>query len=147
MYSIFKLTNNIYQIKIIDKSIRDFHGCVYPVKDGSSYNSYLIIDTKIALIDTVDDKYYPYLQDALDQLLNEREIDYVIINHVEPDHSGSYDKIMNKYPNAITYTSKMGEKAMQNHFFKNYDYLTVSYPDTINTGMYTLAFLETPLVH
>lgn len=147
MMSINKITNNIYQIKIIDLNTRDFHGCVYPVKEGTSYNSYLIVDEKVVLIDTIDDIYYNHLQNALDRILGERSIDYVIINHVEPDHSGSYASIIKRYPNAITYTSKMGEKAMQNHFFGSYEYHQVSYPDTLSTGNYTLAFLETPMVH
>lgn len=147
MVKVTKINSKVYQIKIIDKEVRDFHGCVYPVKYGSSYNSYLIIDEKIVLVDTIDDIYYEEFLQHLKVLLGERTIDYIVVNHVEPDHSGCYSSIISEFPNAKTYTSIAGEKAMHAHFFKELEFTTVTKNDSVNIGEYTLRFLETPLVH
>ncbi|MGL4383337.1 MAG: FprA family A-type flavoprotein [Bacilli bacterium] len=147
MVSVNKIKENIYQIKVIDREVRNFHGCVYPVLHGSTYNSYLVLDEQVTLIDMIDDIYFDEIYPEIIKLLNGRDVDNIIINHVEPDHSGSYELIINKFKNAKTYTSKAGEKAMQAHFFKAYHYHTVGLNDSIKTGKYTFSFMETPLVH
>jgi flavorubredoxin len=147
MIRVNKLNSKVYQIKVIDTSVRDFHGCVYPVKEGSSYNCYLILDEQITLVDLVDDIYFPQVLNQIKQILGDLKIDNVIVNHVEPDHAGGYELLIKEYPNLKSYTSRAGEKAMQSHFFGNYEYTTVGFGDELKTGEYTLKFFETPLVH
>lgn len=147
MVIVNKIKENIYQIRVIDKESKNFHGCLFPVIDGTSYASYLILDEQITFIDTVEMKYYAQVEEALEKLLDGRKIDNLIINHVEPDHSQSFGLVMEKYPEAKIYTSKSGIKGMQAQFFKEYEYNTVQTDDTINTGKYNLIFKETPLVH
>ncbi|MDR1781450.1 MAG: FprA family A-type flavoprotein [Bacilli bacterium] len=147
MVKVNKIKDNIYQIRVIDKENKNFHGCIFPVIDGSSYAFYLIMDEQVTLVDTIDDIYYDEVLPEIDKLLNGRKIDNVIVNHVEPDHEGSFALVMKDNPQANVYTSKAGIKAMQEQFFKEYNYNVVGYGDSLNIGKYNLLFMETPLVH
>jgi len=147
MIRVNKIKDNIYQIKVIDDETRSFHGCIFPVLDGASYNCYLVLDEQVTLIDTVDDVFFAEVFVEIKKILNGKNIDNVIINHVEPDHSGSFALIMKEFPNAKAYTSKAGIKAMHNQFFKDYEYHVVGTNDSLNIGKYDLLFFETPLVH
>lgn len=142
-----KINDNIFQIRVIDQDEKNFHGCLFPVIHGTSYSCYLIIDEEITLIDTIEKKYFCEVHQEIEKILNDRTIDNIIINHVEPDHSGSFAAVMSCYPNAKIYTSKAGVKGMQEQFFKEYRYNPVGLGDNIKTGKYTLSFMETPLVH
>lgn len=147
MVIVNKIKENIYQIRVVDKESKNFHGCLFPVIDGTSYASYLVLDDQVTLIDTIETKYFPQFEKALDEILVGRKIDNLIINHVEPDHSQSFALTKEKYPETKVYTSKSGIKGMQEQFFKDYEYISVQTDDSINTGKYNFIFKETPLVH
>ncbi|MDR3215719.1 MAG: FprA family A-type flavoprotein, partial [Bacilli bacterium] len=117
------------------------------VIDGSSYSCYLILDEQVTLIDTIDDIYFDKVWPAIMEVLAGRTIDNMIVNHVEPDHDGSFALVMKNFPQANVYTSKAGIKAMQQQFFKEYAYHEVGFNDQLNIGKYHLLFMETPLVH
>ena len=147
MVKVNKIKENIYQFRVIDREHKNFHGCIFPVIDGSSYGFYLILDEQVTLIDIIDDIYYDEVYPELAKILNGRKIDNFIVNHVEPDHEGSFALIMKDNEEAHVYTSKAGVKAMQEQFFKDYQYQVVSYGDSLKIGKYELLFMETPLVH
>lgn len=142
-----KIKDRIYQIKVIDTKAMDFHGCIYPTQEGSSYNCYLVVDEQITLIDVIDTVYFDLLLKEIKGIIGDQNIDNIIINHVEPDHSGGYEMMKAVYPDANSYTSVSGKRAMQHHFFNDHVYTTVKTGDTLNTGEYTFSFCETPLVH
>ena len=147
MVTINKIKENIYQIKVIDTQATTFHGCLFPVLEGTSYGCYLLIDEQITLLDTVEAPYFTEAFDKINDLIAGRKIDNIVVNHAEPDHSGAFALVMEKYPDAKVYTSKTGHKALKNMFFKDYDYHEVGYGDSLNIGKYNLLFMETPLVH
>lgn len=147
MVSIKQINNKIYQIKVIDSEARDFHGCLYPVLHGTSYNCYLVVDDQITLIDVVDAIYFKDVYKAIKGIIGELPIEHIIINHTEPDHSGGYEMLKEIYPNALTYTSTAGLKAMQHQFFGSHQYIKVTKNDQLCTGDYTFSFFETPFVH
>lgn len=147
MVRVGKLKDNVYQIRVIDKGTRHFHGSIFPVAEGASYNCYLVLDEQITLIDTVEEKYFPEVFEAVKDILAGKKIDNLIVNHVEPDHSGSFECFTREFPKAKVYTSKAGVRGMQRNYFDEHEYNEVGFGDEIKTGKYTLAFAETPLVH
>ena len=84
-----KILPGIYSVGVVDWSVRNFHGHTYTTQRGSSYNAYLIIDEKVALIDTVSGPFAQELIDNIKEIISPEKIDYVIANHVESDHSGA----------------------------------------------------------
>ena len=103
-----KLKENIYWVGAIDWSIRNFHG--YLTQRGTTYNAFLIIDEKITLIDTVKNHLFDEMLERISELVDPADIDYIISNHVEPDHSGSLPEIMAIAKNATLLTTPNGEK-------------------------------------
>lgn len=147
MVRVDKLKDNVYQIRVIDKETRNFHASIYPVTEGASYNCYIVLDDQVTLIDTIEEKFFPEAFKAVKNILKGRKIDNLIVNHVEPDHSGSFELFTREYPEAKVYTSKAGVRGMQRNYFDEHEYIEVGLGDEISTGQYTLAFAETPLVH
>jgi flavorubredoxin len=135
----------IYWVGGIDWDIRNFHG--YLTQRGTTYNSYLIIDKKITLVDTVKHYLYDEMMTRINDIIDPKNIDYLISNHVEMDHSGSIPKIMELYPNIKIITSTQGEKGLQRHYKKINNYKVVNSGDTLNIGKRTLHFVHIPMVH
>ena len=136
---------NVYWVGGIDWDLRNFHGYVTP--RGSTYNSYLIIDDKITLVDTVKHYLADEMLDRIRAVVDPEEIDYVLVNHVEMDHSGSMPMVMEVAPNASIVTTSKGEKALEMHYGKDWEYMIVKTGDELKTGSRTLKFVETPMVH
>ncbi len=147
MIQVKEIKENIYSIKAISYNELDFHGTVFRNDEGASYNAYLVVDEEVTLIDTVEEEYNEAFLENIDKILNGRQIDNIIINHVEPDHSSSFLAVFGKYPKAKCYCSEKAEKPLQNMFFVNCDYKTVKTNDSIKTGKYTFNFILTPFVH
>lgn len=136
----------IYSVGAVDWNVRSFHG--YTTNRGATYNSYLIIDEKIALIDTVKAPFGEELLERIQEIIDPEKIDYVISNHVEMDHSGAIPVIMNAAKHATLVTSApSGLKGLQAHYGTNYKYLAVAAGDTISLGKHTLSFVGTPMLH
>jgi len=136
---------DIYWVGGIDWDIRNFHG--YSTNRGTTYNSYLIIDKKITLVDTV--KYYLFdeMLSRIKQIVDPYEIEYIVSNHVEMDHSGSLPKIMDFCKKPTIITSVRGEKGLKRHYKKNWDFKAVKTADILDIGKRTLHFVEIPMVH
>lgn len=139
------LKNNIWWVGGIDWDIRNFHGYLTP--RGSTYNAYLIIDEKITLIDTVKHYLDKELLSRISSVVDPSKIDYVVVNHVEMDHSGSLPQIMAAAPNAVIVTSPAGEKGLEAHYHSQWKYIQVKSGDPLKLGRTNLKFVQTPMVH
>lgn len=140
-----ELKPDIYWVGGIDWDIRNFHG--YLTQRGTTYNSYLIMDKKITLVDTVKHYLFDEMIDRIKAIVNPSKIDYIISNHVEMDHSGSIPKLLEICPKATVITSTRGEKGLRLHYKKDLNFKVVNSGDTLNIGKRTLHFLHIPMVH
>ena len=136
---------NIYWVGAIDWDIRNFHG--YSTNRGSTYNSYLIKDEKITLVDTVKPKFIGEMVSRIKEIIDPRKIDYIISNHVEMDHSGSLPGIAKFCPNAKIITSTRGEKGLNKHYRDNLNLKIVESGESLNIGKRNLTFVHIPMVH
>ncbi|WZL74423.1 flavodoxin domain-containing protein [Clostridiaceae bacterium 35-E11] len=142
-----EIKRGIYWVGAVDWDIRKFHGPSYHTHKGTSYNAYLIIDEKVTLIDIVDVDFVDEMIENIKQIIDPSKIDYVVINHVEPDHSGGFPKIMEHTPNAKVFCSKNGKDAMIHHYFGDYQYEIVKTGDVISLGEKSIKFIEAPMLH
>lgn len=141
-----EIRKNIYSVRAVDSTIRMFHGYQTPI--GTTYNAYLIIDDKITLIDMVKSPFAAALIDNIKEITNGRSIDYIICNHVEPDHSGALPEVVKAYPDATVYGTVNCEKGLKAYYPESmYDFVQVKNGDTLSTGKYTFHFLPMPMVH
>lgn len=141
-----EISKGIYWLGVIDWNIRDFHG--YSTYQGSTYNSFLIMDEKIALIDTVKKEFADELIASISQLVDPKKIDYVISNHTEMDHTGGLPRIMHRIgEDKPLYCSKMGHKNISRHFSQKWNYQPVENGGELSLGKRTLTFLETRMLH
>lgn len=140
-----EVKKGIYWVGAIDWSLRNFHG--YTTNRGVTYNAYLIIDEKIALIDTVKAQFAGELLERISKVIDPEKIDYIISNHVEMDHSGSIPKVMEVCKNAAIITSSpSGLKGLTAHYGQ-YNYKSVKANETLSLGKRTLKFVPTPMLH
>ncbi len=143
-----KITDNIYYIGINDKNIDLFEG-QYKVKNGMAYNSYVILDKKIAVFDTVEKSFGKEWLLNLDKVLDGKTPDYLIIQHMEPDHSANIDKFMEKYSSATIVSGSKSFPMIKQFFGTDYNerMLAVNEGDTLELGNHTLNFINAPMVH
>ncbi len=142
------ITANVYYIGVDDKKIDLFEG-QYVVPNGMAYNSYVIIDEKIAIMDTVDVNFTEEWLSNLEAVLNGRKPDYLVVQHMEPDHSANIDNFLKKYPEAIVVSSKIAFQMMNQFFGTDYTdrRIVVGEGDTLDLGGRTLTFYTAPMVH
>ncbi|MDI6701138.1 MAG: FprA family A-type flavoprotein [bacterium] len=141
----FKIDENIFWVGGIDWSLRDFHG--YTTERGSTYNSYLIIDEKITLIDTVKHYLFDEFLERIKDVVDPSKIDYIVVNHVEMDHSGSLPKILKIAKNAKIITNPQGEKGLKAHYGDDLNIKVIKTKDRLSVGKDNLIFFQTPMVH
>ncbi len=144
---VLKIKNNIYWVGKIDWVLRKFHGNELSTHRGSTYNSYLIKEEKIALIDTV---WNPFAKEFVQELSKEIDlgkIDYIIANHAESDHSGALPEIMNLIPDTPIYCTANGVKSLKGHYHQDWDFHPVKTGDRISLGKKELIFVEAPMLH
>lgn len=143
------ITNAIKYIGVDDLDL-DLFESQYIIPNGISYNSYLIIDEKIAIMDTVDNRKSPEWWEKLEVALNGRTPDYLVVQHMEPDHSGNIVKVLQKYPQAKIVASSRAIQMLP-QFFENIDFtnktISVKENDTLSLGRHTLQFIMAPMVH
>jgi len=141
-----QIAPGVYNVGVRDWNVRDFHG--YSTDLGTTYNAFLVLDEKIALIDSVKKEFADPLIDNIAQIVDPRKIDVVISNHTEFDHSGSLARIMHRVgEDKPLYCSKMGAKNLARHFSQKWNYQPVGSGDELKLGRRTLAFLETRMIH
>ena len=143
-----KVTSDIKYIGVNDHQVDLFEG-QYLVPNGMAYNSYVILDEKIAVMDTVDGNFTGEWLGNLRQALNGRTPDYLVVQHMEPDHSANIDIFLREYPGAVVVASAKAF-AMMGQFFGS-DYadrrIVVGEGDTLDLGRHTLTFVTAPMVH
>ncbi|MBR4972743.1 MAG: flavin reductase [Oscillospiraceae bacterium] len=142
------ITNDIKYIGVNDHQVDLFEG-QYVVPNGIAYNSYVILDEKVAVMDTVDKNFLHQWLDNLQEVLAGRKPDYLIVQHMEPDHAANIDKFMNCYPETTIVSSNKAFGMMKNFFGTDYAdrRLVVGEGDTLSLGKHTLAFVAAPMVH
>lgn len=143
----FKINETITYVGKIDWELRKFHGEEYSTHRGSSYNSYLVRDEKTVLIDTV---WQPFGQEFVAKLKQEidlKEIDYIIMNHSEIDHSGALPYLMEEIPNTPIYCTANGKKIIQGHHHKDWNFVEVKTGDRLNLGKREIVFIEARMLH
>lgn len=145
-----EITKGIHYVGVNDRHKHIFEG-LWPLPYGVSYNSYIIADEKIALVDTVEADFFTQYLDNIRSVIGDRPIDYIIVNHMEPDHSGSLTLIKKYYPNAKIVGNKKTFGMMQG-FYRvgndaDGDTVEVKNGDTLQLGSHTLAFTLVPMVH
>lgn len=140
-----EIKSDIHWVGGIDWDLRNFHG--YLTQRGSTYNSYLIIDKKVTLVDTVKHYLSDEMLQRIKNIIDPSKINYIVCNHVEMDHSGALPKIMKICPQATIIISPNGEKGLKKHFHHGWNTKVVNTGDSINIGKHTLQFILTPMVH
>ena len=143
-----EITSDIKYIGVNDHQIDLFEG-QYKVPNGMSYNSYIIIDDNIAIMDTVDQNFTDEWLTNIENELNGKIPNYLVIQHMEPDHSASIDKFMNKYENTTIVSSAKAFDMMNNYFKTQYEnrQIIVKEGDKLPLGNHILHFVEAPMVH
>jgi anaerobic nitric oxide reductase flavorubredoxin len=139
------LAEGINWVGVVDWNIRDFHG--YVTQRGSTYNAYLIRDEKTALVDTVKHTFSNELLRNICELVDPAKIDYIIVNHVEMDHSSSLPVIAKYAKNAVIIASARGKDAIIEHYGADFNIQTVKTGDQLKLGKRTLQFVEAPMLH
>ena len=144
----FNIKNNVYWVGKTDWELRRFHGHEYSTHRGSTYNSYLIKEEKIALIDTV---WMPFSKEFVENLSKEVDldkIDYVIANHAEIDHSGALPELMERIPNIPIYCTANGVQSLKGQYHKDWNFQVVKTGDTLDLGNgKQLIFVEMRMLH
>ena len=144
-----QLTQKIHYIGVDDKDI-DLFESQYVVPNGISYNSYVILDEKIAIMDTVDTRKTDEWLQNLEQVLNGRTPDYLVVHHMEPDHAGNIGMLTTKYPELTLVLSNKAAQMLP-QFFEDVNFesrtLVVKEGETLSLGTHTLQFFMAPMVH
>jgi flavorubredoxin len=141
-----EIAKGVYDVGVMDWNISDFHG--YSTPYGTSYNCFLIVDEKVALIDTVKSNFADELFYNISQVIDPKKIDLVVSNHTEMDHSGSLARVMHRIgEDKPVYCSKMGLKNLGRHFRQKLNYQPVTSGQALSLGRRNLTFLETRMVH
>ncbi len=144
---VVELKEGVYWVGTVDWNIKNFHGHEYSTHRGTTYNSYLIIDEKIALVDTVWGPYSHDLIDNIEKVIDVKKIDYVIANHAEVDHSGGLPELMRFIPDATVVVSEKGKESVFKHYHKRWNFKVVKTGDTISLGKNSLVFVNAPMLH
>ncbi|MFA6079416.1 MAG: flavodoxin domain-containing protein [Candidatus Omnitrophota bacterium] len=142
-----EIKKGIYWVGVVDWNMRSFHGHTYTTKRGSTYNAYLIVDEKIALVDTVLGSFSGELIERIREIVPVEKIDYIIANHVETDHSGALPEIMKLCPKAKVFGTQKCKEGLYKNYYGNWDFQVVKTADTLKLGKRTLTFIEAPMIH
>jgi len=141
-----EIKKDIHWVGAIDWSIRDFHG--YSTYKGTTYNSFLMIDDKITLFDTVKASKASDMMHNIRSIIDPKKIDYIVMNHIEPDHSSGLPEVIDLIQPEKIICSPMGKKALLEHFHQeNWPYEVMETGKSISTGKRTINFLETRMLH
>ena len=140
-----QLKDNVYWVGAIDWNVREFHG--YTTSRGSTYNAYLVRGEKTALIDTVKAGFSQEMFSRIESIMDPAEIDYLVVNHVEMDHSGAVPQFMARVPNAQLIATDNGIKALERHYRQDLPIRKVKTGDELSLGNKTLQFLEAYMLH
>jgi flavorubredoxin len=145
MWEPITLKDGIYWVGAIDWNVREFHG--YTTPRGTTYNAYLVKGEKIALVDTVKSSFFPEMISRIESLVDPSEIDYLVMNHLEMDHSGALPSFMERAKKAQIIATDHGIKGLPRHYRNDWPIVKVKTGDEISLGDKTLQFLEAYMLH
>lgn len=142
------ISNDIKYVGVNDHHLDLFEG-QYIVPNGMSYNSYVILDEKVAVMDSVDAGFTNEWLNNIQSVLGDRTPDYLIVQHMEPDHSANIKNFLDTYPESKIVASPLGFLMMKNYFGTDFPErkLAVKEGDTLSLGKHVLKFINAPLVH
>ena len=144
---VLRINDSVTWVGKIDWELRKFHGDEYSTHRGSSYNSYLVEDEKVALIDTV---WVPFAKEFVENLAKQidlNRIDFVVANHAECDHSGALPELMRRIPDTPIYCTANGVKSLKGHYHQDWNFKVVKTGDRLSLGQKELVFIEAPMLH
>ncbi len=141
------LTSRVTWVGKVDWELKRFHGDEYSTRKGSSYNSYLVRSGKNVLIDTVWKPFDKEFVSSLSQEIDLKDIDYIVANHAEIDHSGALPELMRHIPNTPIYCTANAVKSLKGHYHQDWNFVTVKTGDTLDLGDEKLVFVEAPMLH
>ncbi len=144
---VVQVTDKVYWVGAIDWEVRRFHGHTYHTHRGTSYNAYLIVDERIALVDTVMQGFEEDMLRRIAEIVDPSRIDYLIVNHGEPDHSGALPAVMARAPQAVLVHSRRATETLARYLSNGWEHRIVGSGDTLPLGQKTLTFLEAPMLH
>jgi len=142
-----EIKEGLYWVGVVDWELRRFHGHELSTHRGSSYNAYLILDEKKVLVDTVWDPFQDRLIENIREVMDPAQIDIVVANHSEMDHSGGLAAVMRHAPRATVVVSRHGAESVEGHFHQPWNFGPVQTGDRISIGRHELVFVEAPMLH
>ncbi len=146
MYKPKQISDNLYYVGVNDRDKGLFEN-LWPLPKGVSYNSYLIMDEKVVLIDTVDINFADLFFKKVNSVLGDRKIDYLVVNHMEPDHSGSIELLITRCPNIKIIANKRSAEMLEGFYGITQNVIVIEDGDELNIGKDCLKFYFTPMVH
>lgn len=147
MYCVRKVTDDLYWVGADDRRLELFEN-IHPIPQGISYNSYLLLDEKTVLVDTVDWSVGRQFIENIEHVLDGRKLDYLIINHMEPDHASTMGEILKRYPEAVVIATKKASTFMAQFGFNVEGRLdVVKEGDVRSFGKHEFTFINAPMVH
>ena len=142
-----EMASGVYWVGIVDWGLRKFHGHELSTHRGSTYNSYLIVDEKVVLVDTAWKPFQDEFIRNIREVIDPAKIDMVVANHSEPDHSSSLPAVMRPCPRATLVVSTRGEESVEGHYHQPWNFKKVKTGDRINIGKSDLIFVEATMLH
>ena len=148
MYCVRKVTNDLYWVGANDHRLALFENC-FPIPRGVSYNAYCLLDEKTVLFDTVDWSACRQLLENLAYVLDGRELDYLVVNHLEPDHAACIEEILLRHPKVKLISNEKAFMLMRQFGFHvdGHECIEVKEGDTVSFGKHTVTFVGAPMVH
>lgn len=141
-----EIMKNVHWVGALDWDVRDFHG--YLTRKGTTYNNFLVKDEKVALFDTVRKPFYSEMMHNVRRVIDPARIDYIVVNHVEMDHSGSLPQVIDEVKPEKVFCSPKGKEALIEHFHReDWPFEVVESGTEISLGKRTVSFLETRMLH
>ncbi len=147
MMKAVEVVKDVYWVGAVDYNVRNFHGYSYTTHHGTTFNAYLVIGEKIALVDAVFGPFSKEMFERIESVIDPSKIDYVVSNHTEMDHSGAIPDVLNRVNDAILVCTDRAVDELKKHYADGWNIKTVKTGDEIDLGGKTLRFYEAPMLH
>ena len=142
-----KIVEGVYWVGALDFNVRHFHGYSYSTHNGTTYNAYLVVGEKVALVDAVSGPFSEEMFERISKVIDLSKIDYMISNHAEMDHSSTVPEVLRRVPNAKLVCTEKAVDVLKKHYSDGWDIQTVKTGDELDLGGKTLRFYEAPMLH
>lgn len=142
-----KIADNVYWVGAVDWTVRRFHGHTYNTSRGTTYNAYLLMDEKTALIDTAGEAFSGEMLRKIEEHIPVEKIDYLVMNHVEDDHSGALPDFLSRCPDVQVIGTSKCKDGLMKHYFREMNFREVKTGDGLSLGGKNLKFIEAPMLH